>query len=219
MKLHRLAAIAAAAVSSHAFATTAQWDSPVAGFSGTGATSASAWIASPPAGSRYAEWNFFNALTDDSPDIGSFGGAASVTENSGGAFVTGGGNMYSPGVATDFSATLAGGGTGLWDVYLRVSTLGTTAATGATLNGIAATSVESFSAPITGGFGGDEQEVYWKWTVAAAPVYTFAFAASGSSMSLDQLGLYAVQAVPEPQTYAMFGLGLGLLGLARLRRR
>jgi hypothetical protein len=218
MKLHHFAILAATLVSSHAFATTGQWDSAVAGFAGSGATSATPWIASPAAGTYYAEWNFFNGLTDDSPDIGSFGGAASVTENSGGAFVTGGGNIYSPGVTTDFTATLAGGGSGQYDVYLRLSSLGTTAATSATLNGIEATAVETYAVAITGGFGGNEQEVYWKWTLDAAPTYTFAFAASSSSMSLDQLALFAAP-VPEPQTYALFGLGLGLLGLARVRRR
>lgn len=218
MKLHHFAAIAATFVASQAFAATGQWDSAVAGFAGSGATSASPWIASPPAGSRYAEWNFFNGLTDNSPDIGSSGGAASVTENSGSAFVTGGGNIYSPSFVTDFTVTLAGGGTGPWDVFLRVATLGSVAASTATMNGVAATSIQTFSAPIIGGFGGNEQEVYWKWTVDAARTYTFAFAAATSSMSLDQLAVFAAP-VPEPQTYALFGLGLGLLGLARARRR
>lgn len=214
-----LLALAGALASTPALATQAQWDSALAGFSGTGATSATPWIGSPPAGSRYAEWNFFNGLTDTAPDIGSFGGAASVAETSGGAFVTGGGNLYSPSVATTFTATLTGGGSGLWDVYLRLSSLGTTASTTATLNGVAAAAVESFAENISGGFGGTEQEVYWKWTVAAAPTYTFAFNASSSSMSLDQLGLYAVQAVPEPETYALFGAGLLALGLLRRQRR
>jgi hypothetical protein len=218
MKLHHLAALAATFVASQASAATGRWDSAVAGFSGTGATSAAPWIASPPAGSRHAEWNFFDGLTDNNPDIGSSGGAASVTENSGSAFVTGGGNIYSPSFVTDFTVTLAGGGTGPWEVYLRIATLGSPAASTATLNGIAATAIETFSAPIVGGFGGNEQEVYWKWTVDAAPAYTFAFAAATSSMSLDQLGVFAAP-VPEPQTYALFGLGLGLLGLARARRR
>ncbi len=218
MKLHHLAAIAAALISSQAFAATGRWDSALAGFTGNGATSATPWIASPPAGSRYAEWNFFNGLTDNSPDIGGSGDAASVTENSGSAFVTGGGNIYSPSFVTDFTVTLAGGGTGPWDVFLRVATLGSAAASTATLNGIAATAIETFSAPIVGGFGGNEQEVYWKWTVDAAPTYTFVFVAATSSMSLDQLAVFAAP-VPEPQTYALFGLGLGLLGLARARRR
>ena len=48
------------------------------------------------AGTLYAEWDVFNSpISDNSPDIGSFGlGTASITENTGAAFLTSGGNIY-----------------------------------------------------------------------------------------------------------------------------
>jgi hypothetical protein len=202
-----------AAASTTAFATAGKWDTPLGPGAGNGATAASPWIASPMG--PYAEWNFFDSYpTDSTPDIA---GAGSVTENTGAAFITGGGNIYSFAVATDFTATLAGATMApAYDVWLRVATLGTPLSTTAKLNGVAATAVESFSAAITGGFGGVEKEWYWLWPGVAPGSYTFAFGASGSSMSLDQLALYAAP-VPEPGTWAL--LVAGLVGLAAIARR
>src|SRR5262245_48465596 len=60
------------------------------------------------AGTFYAEWDVFDSLSDSTPQF-SFGlGSASVTENSGGAFITGGGNIYSFSVPTEFTTTLSG---------------------------------------------------------------------------------------------------------------
>ncbi len=195
------------------FATAGKWDTPLGPGAGNGATAASPWIASPMG--PYAEWNFFNSYpTDSTPDIAGLG---SVTENTGGAFITGGGNIYSFAVATDFTATLSGATVApAYDVWLRIATLGALASTTATLNGVAATAVETFSETITGGFGGAEKEWYWRWLGVAPGSYTFAFGASGSSMSLDQLALYAAP-VPEPSTWAM--LVAGLVSLAAIARR
>jgi hypothetical protein len=202
------------------------WDTALGPGSGTGATSASPWISAPAAGSIYAEWNFFTdeagaTFVDLSPDIGSFGlggGTASVTETSGGGFFTGG-NIYSFSTATVFNVATPGGLSGIYDVWLRIATLGTVANTTATLNGVAAERVESFSG-VAGGMGGDEKEWYWKWTVPATGTYSFAFGAPGPHMSLDQVAIYAAAApVPEPGTYAMLGLGLAGMALAGRRRR
>lgn len=202
------------------------WDTALGPGSGSGATSASPWISAPAAGSIYAEWNFFTddtgaTFVDQTPDIGSFGlggGTASVTETSGGGFFTGG-NIYSFSTATAFNVVTPGGLTGAYDVWLRISTLGTVANTTATLNGVAAERVESF-AGAAGGMGGDEKEWYWKWNTPAASTYTFAFGAPGPHMSLDQVAIYATAApVPEPSTYAMLGLGLAGMALAGRRRR
>ena len=199
-----------------ASAAGAIWDSLVAAPGSSATVPGEQWITTAPVGSSYAEWDFFNTYpTDSLPDIA---GVGSITETTGTAFIPGSGNIYSFAAATAFTATLTGGGSGLVDVWLRIGTQGTAAATSATLNGATATRVETYTLAL-GGMGGDEKEWYWKWTTAAAPTYTFAFGASGSSMSLDQVALYAMAAaVPEPETYALLLAGLGMVGVMVRRR-
>lgn len=199
-------------------AATGQWDSPALGQAGTGASAASPWIGSAAADSLYAEWNFFNGTADASPDIA---GSGTLAETTGAAFVTGGGNIYSFSAATAFSATLAAEATGTWDVYLRVAGLGTAVADVATLNGVSATRSVTYTEAL-GGFGGDEEESLWHWSLPpGADSFTFLFNATGSSLSLDQVALYAVRTaapVPEPESWALMAAGLGAMGLVMLRR-
>ena len=205
-------------------AASGRWDTALAvtgsAGAGIGATSATPWIATPAAGATYAEWNFFNSYPfDNSPDIA--GSGASLTENTEAAFLTGGGNIYSPAAATDFTL-IANAVAGAADVWLRVSTLGTEPLTPATLNGVASEAIETFSAVISGGFGGGEKEWYWKWSNVSAPSYTFDFEASGSSLSLDQLGVYAAGVaapVPEAGSALMLATGLAAMGFVSRRRR
>src|SRR3989344_3676045 len=85
-----------------------------------------------------------------------------------------------------------------------------------------ATRVLTYDNVITGGFGGAEQESLWKWTLAGTGNWVFNFGASAAHMSLDQIAVYAVQqapAVPEPQTWALMGAGLGAMALVRRRRQ
>lgn len=212
MKVSVLALTLGMAFSGSAFATQAVWNST------------NPWGTSTP--TSYAEWNLFNATTDNSPDIAlTAGTTASVQETTGGAFVTGGGNIYSFSSATSFTATLSGASSGLFDVYLRIGTLGTLASTTATLNGVSATSVLQFNEDQGVVMGGAtaEQELFWKWSsVSAASLYTFKFNSTSSSMSLDQLALAAVSVptvtpVPEPEAYSMMALGLGLMAFAARR--
>jgi hypothetical protein len=202
----------------HAFAAAGQWDSAAAGFSGSGANAANPWISTPAAGSTYAEWNaIFGYPVDDTPDIA---GAGKLTETTGSAFPTSGGNIYSISGAAAFRLDLAGAASGLYDVYLRVSTVGSSVADLATLNGQSATRVVTFSQAITGGFGGNEEESLWRWTVNASGPWVVNFNASGAHMSLDQVGFYAVAAtpaVPEPGTWAL--MLAGLTAVAALKRR
>jgi hypothetical protein len=102
-----------------------------------------------------------------------------------------------------------------------VSTQGSAALAEATLNGVSATRVLTHEGVITGGFGGAEQESLWKWTLAGAGDWVFNFGASAAHMSLDQVAVYAVRqapAVPEPQTWALMGAGLGAMAWVRRRR-
>ncbi len=205
-------------------AASGRWDTALAvtGSAGTGNGAIGAgtpWISTPAVGSTYAEWNFFNSYpTDSSPDIA--GGGASLTENTGAAFLTGGGNIYSPAAATDFTL-IANAVAGAADVWLRVGTLGTVPLTTATLNGVASEAIETFSAVISGGFGGGEKEWYWKWSNVSAPSYTFGFAASSDSLSLDQLGVYAAAVaapVPEAGSALLLATGLAAMGFVSRRR-
>lgn len=213
-----LGGIALIAAHGAAQATAGVWDGSALGYSGNGSNSANAWITTPEAGSSYAEWNVILSYpTDNTPDIA---GVGTLTELTGGAFVTSGGNVYGFGGPASFQLDLAGSTTGLWDVYLRVGTQGSVALAEATLNGVSATRVLTYDNAITGGFGGAEQESLWKWTLAGTGDWVFNFGASAAHMSLDQVAVYAVQtAVPEPQTWALLGAGLGAMAMVRRRRQ
>lgn len=214
-----LAILGALSAPTTAQAIGAQWDSPAAGFSGNGATSATPWVGSPASGSALAEWNFIHSTTDLSPDIV---GSGSLVETTGSAFATSGGNLYSFSAATRFTATIDALAASTWDVYLRVATLGTSVLDAATLNGVSATRTLTHSEAITGGFGGGEEESLWVWTGVDASSLVLRFGASGSSMSLDQVAIYAVPAVaaavPEPSTWLMMLAGLGAVGALSSRR-
>jgi len=212
MKLSVLALALGVSFSGSAFATQAVWNS------------ANPWGSETPV--SYAEWNIFNSTNDTTPEVAlTSGTTASVQETTGGAFITGGGNIYSFSGATAFTATLSGASSGLFDVYLRIGTLGTLASSTATLNGVSATSVLQFNEDQGVVMGGAtaEQELYWKWSsVSAASMYTFTFSSTSSSMSLDQVALAAVSVptvtpVPEPEAFSMMALGIGLMAFAARR--
>jgi hypothetical protein len=182
------------------------------------------------AGTLYAEWDVFNsAVSDNSPDIGSFGlGMASVTENTGGAFLTGGGNIYSPLIATHFTTALAGTLApieGIRAVVAHIKTLGSVIAdrtVSLTIDAISYPPVISSllnDVPL-GGFGGNDQEWLFVWKAVPDGSYTFDFNASESSMSLARYAAFAseVTPVPEPSTCVLFGLA-SVVVLYMVRRR
>lgn len=182
------------------------------------------------AGTIYAEWDVFGSATfDNSPDIGSFGlGSASVTENTGGAFLTSGGNIYSPTVAADFTTTLAGSlGSidGTRTVVARIKTLGSLIADSSvtlTVNGTPYTPTGFLLSDVPlGGFGGNDQERLYVWNSVPDGSYTFDFNASESSMSLGRYATYAsdVAPIPEPSTCVLFGIASAFVLYVVRRRR
>ncbi len=211
-------------------ATQGTWDATAApenGFNGL----TSAWSTTGPA-SLYAEWNWFTddsstaGIQDFTPDVGSAGVSLShVYETSGAAFLTGGGNIYSfaaPVSITSVIGAASGVSTGTRDAAMKIALLGTPPLPIATLNGVNATMVELYSGDSGSGFGGAEKEYLWLWAnVADAPNYTLKFAASESSMSLDQLAIYAspAAAVPEPASGVLMLVGLAMAGVMSRRRR
>jgi hypothetical protein len=215
--------IATLFLSGTAGATQAVWD---ASFTPAG------WTRGSTTGSRYAEWNVFtddanaSLIVDQTPEVSNFGGGTyQLTETSGTAFLTSGGNIYSFAAPTGFTFSASGSSdTGTRDVYLRVGSVGNVVSnrsfTGFTLNGIAGTYSELYSETVTGGFGGSEIEALLFWNdIANASTFNFAWNAVGSSVSLDQLSLdiSPVTAVPVPA--ALWLLGSALTGLMTIGRR
>ena len=171
-------------------------------------------------------------------DAGS--GQGTLKSNNNSSLFTGGGaggNLYSWAGPGSFTATLTGhGNTGdLFDVYVRMSTVGLLPTTSMTLNGVQATSTNIFYN--TQGYIADEkgvlqpsaeQESYWLWeNVSNAALYSFVWTNTKAHVSLDQLQIATVlangpvppvTAVPEPETYAMLLAGLGFIGFATRRR-
>lgn len=191
----------------------------------TALAAADVWDSADPWGtsvlSDYAGWNVFTdddtvtaGIQDTTPQFGT--SAASIEETTGAGFLISSQNIYSFSVPTSFVAELSGTATGFYDVYLRIATIGNDPLTTASLNGVNATAVTAFSEAAA---QGTEQELYWKWSnVAGATSYTFDFGTAAAHASLDQVSLATVAAVPEPETYAMFLAGVGLMGFIGRRR-
>ncbi len=235
MKTHRGAstnlkglaiALACAAIAHTAAAETFVVDvNPANGFGGR----IDLWNIDDP-GTLYAEWDVFDSpISDSTPDIGSFGlGIASITENTGSAFLTSGGNIYSPVVATDFTTTLAGTQApleGIRSVVAHVKTLGSVIADSdvrLTIGGSSHSPVikSLLNDVVLGGFGGNDQEWLFIWKEVPDGSYTFDFNASEPSMSLGRYATFAsdVAPVPEPSTCVLFGLA-SIVVLCMVRRR
>lgn len=207
-------------------------------------------------GSTYQEWEFFTGLFNQAPDVADVNpnGSASLSESGNtvifppgptgvptGAFVTGGGNIYSFATATEFDVTIP-----VADVpvpphnvtaIVQIETLGSELDyANVLLNGLPAVDTAELSRGFAGGpFGGAAVESWFLFNVPHG-VFTdgqpgpdnleLTFNASSSSMSLVQISVdtairpgpfYAEpNPIPEPSAFAS-AMALALVVAARRR--
>jgi hypothetical protein len=185
------------------------------------------------ANSLYAEWDVFNATTDNSADIGTANLASGVVaETTGGAFISGG-NIYAFGGGVNpgiWTVSVAGNGAGpvVGDnasVYLQITSRGTALDIASVkLGGVNAASSTLLSSIALGGFGGNEDTWLFSWSTAGVANWNFDFAATGAHMSLAALAVDintvpAASEVPVPAAAWLFGSGMiGLISVARRRK-
>lgn len=180
------------------------------------------------ANTTYQEWNVFSSTGGpNAPDVANsnVNGAANVVELSGGAFVTSGGNIYSPTFVTSFSVTVPDFNLGsgyITNAVIQIRTQGTNVDTASVLfNGAAAQSATLLHSEVLGGFGGNLED--WEFVFSNVPsnlsLDTITFHASGSSMSLDRLSVDTqAVAVPEASSLVMVGIAaVTVLGVVRRR--
>lgn len=199
----------------------------------------SGWTRGVTPGSLYAEWNIFNDnipggnIQDTTPDVANFGGGTyRLEELTGAAFLTSGGNIYSPVAPTAFELTvgnMGGAPSDIRDVYLRLGSVGAfdtamnRSFTNFLLNGTSGTYSLLYNETVVGGFGGNEVEALVSWLgVPNASSFRLTWNAVGSSVSLDQLSIDigpGRSPAPIPVPGAVYLFGSGIIGLATMARR
>lgn len=148
---------------------------------------------------------------------------ASSTSN---AFVTGGGNIYSPGGVIQPRVVLAGFDQpdALVHFMVQVRTLGSLIDTDfLSVNGVPWTDLpgshayqQLYSLPL-GGFGGALVDHLWTFSAPDAPSFQIDFGWGVTSVSLDVIAVDTYSVVPEPASLAIVGLLVPML-LRRHRR-
>lgn len=183
-------------------------------------------------GSTYSGWKVFaddvpgGLINDNTPEFGS--GGASLTETTGTAFVTGGGNIYSFAAATAFTVNVPTVNLGPSPFDTRIvaqfRTLGTELDyANIKVNGATASIIYKSDPIALGGFGGNQYDYLaaWDLTSVTGPL-TLTFNAAGSSMSLDELHVdtfSSVAAVPEPSSMLLMAAAVGGAGYRKWRKR
>ncbi len=160
--------------------------------------------------STYQEWRFFTSATEPNlPDVANSNpnGDATLQELTGGAFITGGGNIYSFAVATSFELLVPDyglGGQHATSVVLQIRTLGSTVdLDSVTLNGLQAESAELLYEEPLGGFGGLLRDWKFEWNEVTGnkQLNTILFEAEESSMSLDRVSVDTLAAATAMSTF------------------
>ena len=179
-------------------------------------------------GAKAGYWESFTVPVGAPGNTANFGNDTTsvLTQSVPGAFITGTGNLYNMAVASAFTLSYAGAGpAGL--VVLQTRTFGTEldyAAVRLNYNGgsLAAPRTElnrlAVGEPGQPGSGSFVSSA-WQWDLTGLGVshYTLSFNAVEHSLSLDSITL-DTQAVPEPSTLALAGLGIAVAAWAVRRR-
>jgi hypothetical protein len=185
----------------------------------------------------YSHWDVFTSPAGaNSPDFA--GSLGTITETTGSAFLTSGGNLYNAGAASAFelavSLSFAAD-----TVLLQTLSQGTELNYGGVQLGYTPSGgsevLLSWDRSITvgtealGGFGGSAIATAYEWDLGALGVqdFTLYFEATGAHLSLDQVVMdlgpaASLSAVPEPSTYAfLLALGsfVGVVARRRLKKR
>jgi|688.fasta_scaffold00180_65 hypothetical protein len=181
--------------------------------------------------STYQEWNTFTSALGgiNVPDVASSNsnGLASLVQAIPGAFVTSGGNIYSPGSQVSFQVAVPDYGLGasfLTTAILQIRTQGTLPdVSGATFNGLLADSTEMLSETPLGGFGGflRDWRIQWNDVSGNLAINSIVFSSVETSMSLDRIAVDTITSpIPEPSSLSLVLLSvLPSTGLFRWRVR
>ncbi len=162
-------------------------------------------------GDAHTTWQAWNVFTTtagaNAPDAGlsNPNGAPTLTENSGGSFLTGSGNLYSPAAVLDIDVVIpdeAAAGQ-VTTVILQTRTLGSEIDySSINIGDIGYVDYAELLREAFPGPGGEAVERWFKFHLPySASSFTIAFNADGSSMSLDRVTVDTITStsyVPEP---------------------
>lgn len=176
------------------------------------------------ANTTYQQWNFFNASTGATPDVGVSNPNGTPTVSSALGGVMGSGNLYAFGAIDTITvdvplADLPGY---LTKVIVQTRTQGSEILYGGiSIDGESPVDSEELSrTPLSGGFGGDLVDYYFEFLLPTNGSFTLSFNGD-AHMSFDALVIdtLAVEAVPEAGSLVMASMVAAGFGGLYLRKR